>query len=859
MKGKKMNIRKLIVAVFAVAVTCFSARADYWDWSQYPEGTGFINLGPGVYTVTDADLPRFNTFGEVYMRAESAVLEIDISGNNTLAAQVDGPGQIRKVGAGALTLVESAGVYQSERFSRIGKIDLREGTIFCPQDEGRYFRLAAINIAEGATLVTCPLDTTIIAGLSGAGLLKNESSTGCYLQLNGTAAGPYVFSGMIDGPKLTVRVGGCQYLLGEANNNGGEITVTGNGDAGATGGGVLGVSKFGLLYQPSSAGAWRAIKAINGGAYIKYLGEGESSVTRGIIYGSNESDGAGYYVDAGDNGGVTFDCAWEHWYSRAERLILTGSNTTAACVLNNAITGDSDTAPTYIIKRGPGIWRMNDNAETTLRGGLAVEEGILQFTSLAEVGTMCSLGLGTCLQSAYSGAYDESKNVDYAFLLGGNGTRGTMEYVGSAEAVSATRKFAIKGEGEFRNSSVGGAVSLSGAMSLSEGSTLVLGGDSSASASFKDISGSLNLVKEGTGTWTVKDTQNFTGSVAVRSGTLNVNGPRAKKFTWFKFIVRGTDGGSYVRFRGIDFYDANGVRQLTADNMSFLGYTPRDNKWYADVNDYSNIQPGQYGWTMTGAYLPQIGGDDTNDPEHKDNDIWRIFDMPHWAVARSTDKVRVRRVDVTLDPSEESTWMPILIRVPSSINPLVRFDVLASHDDGGNNLRDWTLEASEDGVSWEEVARYDYDAATIPGRHQWFSNKGAYDYENFDRPGEGYDITRSADTDLEPFKNVTGISVAAGATIRANGEVAKKIAKLTIDCDGGNGTIDGFAFAESGVIDLVNGSKSSSINFVNVSDESIRNLNGWTVTRNGQPTAYAVHITKDRVEVIKPGLLMLLK
>ena len=57
---------------------------------------------------------------------------------------------------------------------------------------------------------------------------------------------------------------------------------------------------------------------------------------------------------------------------------------------------------------------------------MAVEEGVLRFTSIADTNVVCSLGLATMLQSAYTGAYNPSKNVDYAYLLCGAGKRGVM-------------------------------------------------------------------------------------------------------------------------------------------------------------------------------------------------------------------------------------------------------------------------------------------------------------------------------------------------------------------------------------------------------------------------------------------------
>ena len=84
--------------------------------------------------------------------------------------------------------------------------------------------------------------------------------------------------------------------------------------------------------------------------------------------------------------------------------------------------------------------------------------GVLEFDSIAERGTICSLGYQKVLHENYFGAKDASRAVPYAFRLG-DGTNavrtatGTLSYVGAADASCSTRPIALSGAGRLRNAS----------------------------------------------------------------------------------------------------------------------------------------------------------------------------------------------------------------------------------------------------------------------------------------------------------------------------------------------------------------------------------------------------------------------
>ena len=79
--------------------------------------------------------------------------------------------------------------------------------------------------------------------------------------------------------------------------------------------------------------------------------------------------------------------------------------------------------------------------------------------------------------------------VGYAIVLGGNETRGNLEYVGSTNCISTTRKFVVDGTGAVLNNGTG-LLRLSGLSVLptrNGDSTLVLGGGNTMGNVANDI------------------------------------------------------------------------------------------------------------------------------------------------------------------------------------------------------------------------------------------------------------------------------------------------------------------------------------------------------------------------------------
>ena len=126
-----------------------------------------------------------------------------------------------------------------------------------------------------------------------------------------------------------------------------------------------------------------------------------------------------------------------------------------------------------------------------------------------------------------------------------------------------------------------------------------------------------------------------------------------------------------------------------------------------------------------------------------------------------------------------------------------------------------------------------------------------------DQEHKGYEAAQATPKDV--FNNVTSVGVAAGATIVTTDDVTIK--GLSVDATGA-GTIDGFKFAASGVLNVENAPSGSFVlpgTYANV--EGFGNIANWSLAIGGKPTTKrTIRIDKDgRIIIEGNGLLLLLR
>jgi hypothetical protein len=186
---------------------------------------------------------------------------------------------------------------------------------------------------------------------------------------------------------------------------------------------------------------------LGGSAGVIYLGQDGDTSKKPIWAGAKSS------IDGGEYGGLVLRGKVDFSGSSMRILQFTGDHANP-CELWGAIPfGDpKNTNVTTVIKSGTGVWRFLGNKDRDGVGVVAVENGTLQYDSIAEKGYACSLGYSTNLYEAlHTGKLEDAvdSKVDYSFLLGGEGTTGTMEYTGDKYGWCSSRLMAVKSSGRF--------------------------------------------------------------------------------------------------------------------------------------------------------------------------------------------------------------------------------------------------------------------------------------------------------------------------------------------------------------------------------------------------------------------------
>ncbi len=596
--------------------------------------------------------------------------------------------------------------------------------------------------------------------------------------------------------------------------------------------GALGVMSFGLNGQPSSLGTAPKVVSRDDGAYVKYLGTGETTdCTLEINHKANCADWV--FLDAGETGNLNWAGNWlsdDGTFSTTKSyqhgLVIKGDgagiNTMSGKIQHHPSGSQSSVyrSTINVKKQGTGTWRINENAGNAgtaawgMRGVWEVENGTLQFDSIAEKGVQSALGSSDELFNDTFAVTQKVENaVDYAFVLGGGvgKTRGNLEYVGSASSTAAGRAFVVDGTGAFLNNG-SSALELSNfkVKSGSGDSTLVLGGANTEAGLVDQIadgdSGKLSVVKEDAGTWQLGNNLSFTGPLVVKAGKLEV-GEAFKCWTFYRMVVKDTfdysaDTGSSTRNRVaghkmIGLFDAAGNdRVYGLTDTGCLQASPPNNcnyasKIYSYVDDILNLEAGHflvtcYDGKRMGLSIP------TPAPEGE-NAMTALFSHP--AAGRSA-QIQSRSPQSAPDYFTESTWHVITMR-PVAGEPIVSWDYVNEYCNRTyQTISNCTLEASLDGKTWTQLAEKSQTA--IPTAGTWASD-GTTKYAADFGTHTGLPIEPGPAGQKSLACAGTSVSVAAGAELKFNSQVS--VPKIVVEPTG-MGTVTGLKLAENGVIDI---------------------------------------------------------
>lgn len=761
------------------------------------------------------------SFFEVDVPSGEASLKCGVSYNASDWLSNDKGGLVKK-GGGTLQLMKTA---QRAYYT---SITVDEGVLRAPSNIENYSSIqydklhvaanAVFFIPRGQTDAGHPIFT--FRGLSGSGTVTNDSSYvwGEDVVLN---AGTSEFSGRIGG-RIRLYAGANLTLLATDNTMTGQYFRAYNN----AGKGVVGPKtsfvKMGMLGEPSSLGASPiAYGGRDAGdeasGYLLYLGTGETSDKPITLMGTTLYPS---YFDAGAHGGLNLTGKIGLSSSPLQNytFVLTGSNSTECAIYGN-IADSGAYAITNIVKRGVGAWRFADAARSW-SGALTVEEGTLRYDSLAPVGTACALGTAANAEP-------------YPVLLKG----GVFEYTGATRLDAAGRTVAVSGRAAMRNAS-GRAFRLDGVTSAADGSTLVLDGAAGVTNTLSGVTGGLSLCKTGEGAWLLDGEQSFTGDLTVSNGTLLVTRPKYEYYRlWFRHTVSNQ---TYFYVNEIGLYDKLGARQngMMSFNM--------------DKNSATALGPGEACIGVSGRTYSYVSATTVFSNLFDDDTSSLHAYQSYGGSAKS------------LKPDDESTWLPIVMRLGEDAAPVESYDIVIGGTYTANgktrSIDNYLLQGSVDGVSWDNLNETN-GYKQIGANYQWFFGGNSYATGDAATHTTGKTIAARPVSQPTLLDNAGYVSVAPNATIRALvDDVA--ISKIRISASGA-GTIDNFRLAAGGTIDVTGVGRgvvnvTLPLTIANATEGDIANLAGWSLKVNGSGTsAWTKSVSPDgKVRISKKGLVL---
>lgn len=661
-----------------------------------------------------------------------------------------------------------------------------------------------------------------IGGVVGDGVVSNAYPDFQFAWSGGSASKPVVFSGTLaNAVDLTLNGDAHVRFTNDAIDK--SITWRIYGE--------LGVTSIGRTGQPSAMGTrsgfW--ISDVGKPGTLLYMGPGEHT-DKTVNFNRSGTLNAGACGDVFFEGGL--------YYAGAKRpmwIALTGDNAKPAvidCTVDGRHTDKTDT-PAHFIKRGTGTWRFADVAQTEMFGALSVEQGMLEYASIAEAGTACSLGTATMLYEPIESTGAES--IPYACTIG-NGTAlgafavpsddlATFRYVGTADARCTTRLIGVKGAGRLVNGS-DKAFRWEGVTAADEtSSTLVLDG-SGASDSLASVSngpGKVSIVKTGSGTWTLKNNLTFTGGLDVRGGTLKIG---YDFYTWYRLQIKDIYNYQFIQVQSFVMPDAEGVNQTAG-----ISYR-------TDLKgNVAELGPGEA--TYDHATVSKEG----------DLSAFFAFGQMLQAGYPST------RAHYYNTPSK---WTVIAFRLPEGSHAPVSWDFATRNNGSGGKPYDrnpisYSLQGSYDGVTWSEDLTTVVSNMTTTTSGLWFSNS-----QPTNTVDHGY-VINSGTNGVHFLESVEFVAVSGGATLASDYPVSTD--ELRVDVDGNGGTIKGISFAKSGVIRLsrsTGGTFELPIVFEDV--EGLDNLANWQVKIGDRSVSWEVTVSDTgKVTLTPPGCILFVR
>lgn len=900
----KIGIRTLVL-FSAVGISSAVAGVDYYFQSgktDFSKTSSYLVDGAEPADLPGADdlvyLPAGEAFEVTAPSASFSALSAAgriVPNNNTLVVDVPNgsdtcemsaafaysakageyaKGVIKKRGAGMLSLSGGTGGGLGAEYSYFCDLTVEGGVLRLPQETVGTRYVGRVAVSNDASFLLSPeASITRIAGLVGGGIVTNATATACTLEIRCSWAvrDRVDFSGSIGGP-LSVLSNGVGSFLGTNSTFSGSMSLTHYVETSSGGvpfaNYILGVANFGRAGEPSAIGTNGIVYSNYRGGRFRYLGTGETTDKKFHVRLSQIalSDAVPFEIDGGATGnlvieGGEFDNKYANEAMALPRILLSGTNANA-CTVAVPIKLTQTSYPFHIKKSGSGRWEFlraaKDSANT---GAFTVEEGELGYDTLAPAGEACAFGYATKLYKYVSvkAADLPSNQSPYAFTLGGEGTTGTLDYVGTNRVAGTGRLVGLAGTGRFTTSGSGRSeVYFNGVSAIGANAkrTLVLDGAAGTNtfANITNGAGVVSVVKRGAGTWVIEKETSFSGSLTVEGGTLVVRAPDVP-YTWHRLTIKSvweSGANCYPHLAEFAMYRQDGTRctmNLVADHT------------YSSKTAFGPTVWPKAAIMELDAGHASLSEERIYKTRYASLDIDKLFDdtTSYWHELFSVD-----RVDYPVE-SDPKRWLKLTLRQPVGNGEVVAYDFV-DYDLTGT-LKTYVIEGSQDGAEWTVLTNATfgvwnegtgtYDKPEIAAQ-QWYSTLTAFAANRVLAANEGFRIPgRPSWNGPAALAEVSHVFVTSNAVLEAEGSVS--IGDLEVDCASG-GTLKGFALKPTGTLSLVNVPRSQSgfvlpMTFENVA--GLSNLENWTVKLNGVAKAASV-VVKDGVpRVYLPGVMLI--
>ncbi len=361
-------------------------------------------------------------------------------------------------------------------------------------------------------------------------------------------------------------------------------------------------------------------------------------------------------------------------------------------------------------------------------------------------------------------------------------------------------------------------------------------------------------LSDGTGTSPSANNNTATASAPVISES---GGIARDYFSWYRLRIAKLGKGNTVHFRQIGLFDKNGRRLNTgltlAEGPGDLGTT------YTIVGTMPG--PGQVGYGYTG-----IGHKIKCDSTYR-GQIEACFYGIYVGSNPSDGRCAFDWLDAagnscTPNPADESTWIPIVMHLPAPV-AVHHFDIQAFNNSNLNTAPvRFMLEGSTNGETWHVLYNNATEGEALSANptdyNEWLSDRVVATANN--RPdGTGWNITAPYATEnpYVQFTNGLKAQVLSDGVLSATGTL--ELDELTIDANDA-GTIEGLAFAQNGVLNLLNVNSTMMLPGTYVGCTGLENVANWTLKIGGRVrTRTHVAVVDGRLKVMLPGSVVTIR